>query len=350
MPPHGRATRPPGCTTLLLQCIIFLAIRWQRHYVAMQQRTQEADLATPPKPRTAKAGARRAPVAVTKAAVTKAKAKPPVETPAAAQPKPVVAEPVAAEPVAVDAAPPETVAPATLASAEPVVPPADEVVLSAEEPVADEPVPVETPPSVAAATPAVLEAVIEPEPEPEPVIEPATPPPAAPSDDLPVVTAGHMKGPSTMTDAIETAKTFAEEAKTRIQSAFTEVNEKTKAAMEKSAKAFEEFGELTKGNLEAVVESSKIAAKGVESIGQEAAEFGRKSFEKTSSTMKSFAAVKTPTEFFQLQGELVSQTLDSLASVAAKNSEAMLKLAGDISQPISNRVSVVTEKMKSLAA
>jgi len=169
-------------------------------------------------------------------------------------------------------------------------------------------------------------------------------------DTPPVADAEMTKGKTIMTDVLETAKSYAEEAKTRFQSAFVEANDKAKAALEKSSKAFEEIGELTKGNLEAVVESSKIAAKGVEALGQEAAEFSRKSFEKTSSTMKSFAAVKTPAEFFQLQSDLLSATLDSFASEASKNSEAFLKLASDISTPISNRVSIVTEKMKVLAA
>jgi len=158
------------------------------------------------------------------------------------------------------------------------------------------------------------------------------------------------KGEKIMTDVLETAKTYAEETKTHMQSAFTEVNEKTKTAMEKSARAFEELGELTRGNLEAVVESSRIAAKGVETLGQDAAEFGRKSFEKTSATMKSFAGIKTPAEFFQLQSELMSQAMDSFASETARNSEKLLKLANEVSQPISNRVSVVADKIKTLAA
>lgn len=163
-------------------------------------------------------------------------------------------------------------------------------------------------------------------------------------------TPAESKGEVIMTDMLETAKTYAEEAKTRMQSVFTELTDKTKASVEKSTKAFEELGDLTRGNLEAVVESSRIAAKGVESLGQDAAEFGRKSFEKSSATFKSFASVKSPVEFFQLQSELLSQTLDIFASETARNSEKMLKLASDISQPISNRVSVVTDKFKSFAA
>src|SRR3546814_14261280 len=63
-----------------------------------------------------------------------------------------------------------------------------------------------------------------------------------------------------------------------------------------------------------------------------AADYSRRSFEKATATMKSFASVKSPTEFFQLQSEFFSSTFDALASEAAKNSEAMLKLAGDVVQ------------------
>lgn len=309
----------------------------------MQQMTQEAMLATPPKPSSQKPGAKSAAVAK-KAPVVKMVPKPvqpvaePKLAPATMKAKPIatskVVMPKAAQPVTRAELPPVS-APAPVA--EPVVKP----VTAESTPAAAEPPQVEWP---VAAMPA----------EPEQLSEPATlkstPVLADAPDILPVATAGKTKGETIMTDVLETAKSYAEEAKNRFQSAFVEVNEKTKAAVEKSSKAFEELGELTKGNLEAVVESSKIAAKGVETLGQDAAEFSRKSFEKTSATMKSFAAVKTPAEFFQLQSDLLSATFDSFASEASKNSEAFLKLASDISTPISNRVSVVTEKMKSLAA
>lgn len=159
-----------------------------------------------------------------------------------------------------------------------------------------------------------------------------------------------LEGNQIMNEAIETTKKFAEDTKTRVQSLLADMNDKAKAAMEKSSKAMEEIGDLTKGNLEAVVESSKIAAKGFESIGQSAAEYGRLSFEKTSATFKGFASVKSPAEFLQLQSELVTSTFDAIASESAKTSEAMLKLAGEIAQPISSRVAVVSDKFKSLAA
>lgn len=153
-----------------------------------------------------------------------------------------------------------------------------------------------------------------------------------------------------MNEAIATGTKFAEQSKERVQSVMTEMNDKAKIAMERSSKAMEELGDLTKGNLEAIVETSKIAAKGFEQISQHMAEVGRSNFERTSATMKNFASIKSPTEFFQLQSELMTSAFDSMASETAKASEAMMKLAGEIAQPLSNRVSVVSDRMKTIAA
>lgn len=192
----------------------------------------------------------------------------------------------------------------------------------------------ETPTAPAAATP----------PEPPMAVPPAAEPVAEPAEQA------VQKGTETMSDVIETTKKYTDEAKERFQSAFSEMSEKAKAGVEKSTKAFEEFSDIAKGNVEAIVESGKIATKGVEALGQGAAEYGRLSFEKASAAMKSLAAAKSPTEFFQLQSELLSSNFDAFAKESAKASEAMLKLAGDVVQPISTRVSVVTEKVRTFAA
>lgn len=173
----------------------------------------------------------------------------------------------------------------------------------------------------------------------ETVLEPAEEPAPA-----------HAEGTAVMTDVIESTKKFAEDTKAKFETAFADLNVKAKAGVEKSTKALGELSDLTKGNVEAFVESGKIAAKGVEALGQDAAEYSRKNFEKATATIKSFASIKSPTEFFQLQSELVSSAFDAFAKETAKNSEAILKLAGEVAQPISSRVSLVTEKVKSLAA
>lgn len=259
----------------------------------------------------------------------KAAIKTPIKAEAAAKPVEAKTKVPAPAPVAVKAAIPDVVAVAEPAPAPELtaadLAPAEDI--KTEEPTEHTETFIQTLPEVEAATVEVME---------EPAIE--------------TVEWVEQKGTEIMTDVIESTKKFAEEAKTRFESAFTEISEKAKVGVEKSSKAFEELNDLAKGNVEALVESGKIATKGVETLGQDAAEYGRVTFEKASAALKSLAAVKSPAEFFQLQSELLSSSFDAFAKETAKNSEAFLKLAGDVAQPISTRVSIVTEKVRSIAA
>ena len=148
-----------------------------------------------------------------------------------------------------------------------------------------------------------------------------------------------IKDTETMNDTMK--KTAA-----KAESLFVEFNDRAKAAFEKSSKAFDEANEFAKGNVEAVVESSKIAAKGFETIGQDAAEYGRKSFENASAAVKAFAGAKSPTDFFKLQSDYVRSAFDALVAETSKNAEAVLKLAGEVAQPLSSRAAIAAEKIK----
>lgn len=133
----------------------------------------------------------------------------------------------------------------------------------------------------------------------------------------------------------------------KIQALFGDVNEQARVAFEKNAKLVEELGELTRGNVEALVASTKVVAKGVEAFGQEAAEFGRKSFEEASSAVRSFTEVKSPTDLFKLQSEFAKSQFDSIVANNSRLSEAALKLAGEAFQPLQSRYTVTAEKVKS---
>lgn len=133
----------------------------------------------------------------------------------------------------------------------------------------------------------------------------------------------------------------------KAQAAFGQMNEKAKDAMEKGTKVMADLTEMTKANVEALVESGKIAAKGSEALAKEAAEYGKTAFETASAAFKEFAAAKTPAEFFQLQSNFAKSTMESAMKEATKGSETLLKFAGEVIAPISTRYSVNVEKIKS---
>lgn len=164
------------------------------------------------------------------------------------------------------------------------------------------------------------------------------PPKAAPK---PVAAA--TKGFKTMND---TVKKFADEAKTRTEALTADFNAKAKEAMSKTSKLAEDAVEFNKANIEAMVEAGKIAAKNMEVIGQEGVTFARKSFEDTTAALKGYTAVKTPADFFKLYAENSKKAFDAAVAQTSKTSELVVKMANDSFAPISNRVSVITSKMK----
>ena len=157
-----------------------------------------------------------------------------------------------------------------------------------------------------------------------------------------------------MTNAAEkaqdTVKKTAEAATERAKEMFGDINERAKTAMEKGTEVAREIGEFSKGNVEAVVASARIAAEGTGEIAREAAEFGRQRFETMTGTIKQAASVKSPTEFFQLQNDYAKGAFESMVQEGSKLSEAWLKLAGEVAEPISNRFAVAADKVKQAAA
>ena len=136
----------------------------------------------------------------------------------------------------------------------------------------------------------------------------------------------------------------------QIKTVVTEANDRAKTAMEKNAKIIEELAELGRGNVEALVASSKVAAKGAETLSQDAANYSRARFEEATAAFKSFTDVKSATDFFKLQGDFARTAFDSAVAESARVSEAMLKLAGDVAEPLTSRYAVAADRVKTLAA
>ncbi len=110
-----------------------------------------------------------------------------------------------------------------------------------------------------------------------------------------------------------------------------------------------EATEFTKANVEAVVESGKIFFAGAQELLKDNVETGKTVIETVTEDAKKVAAVKSPTELMQLQGEIARRNFDALVAYGSKRTEAWVKLYNDAFAPISNRVSVAVEKVKTAA-
>jgi len=261
-----------------------------------------------------------------------------VDKPVAKKPVPAVAKSVLAKPNPAKVVPVKTEAiPAAEVSA-PLAAPAKAVTAKAQ--IAEAPI---------ASPAAVAAAIVEPAPAAAPVAAPVAAPAPQPHA-VATVAAALDKGKTVMNDTINqaqtAAKTFANETGERATAMFGDLNSRAKDAMSKGTKVVEDLVDFSKGNIEALVASGRVAAKGTEDIAKYSAEYGRKMIEDANATAKQFAAVKSPTEFFQLQSDVAKKNLDSMVAEASKFTEHYVKLLGEIAQPLQNRAAVAVEKVK----
>lgn len=133
------------------------------------------------------------------------------------------------------------------------------------------------------------------------------------------------------------------------QTAFADLQEKTKAAYEKGTSAYGDYNDFAKGNVEAMVEAGKILASGLQELTTSLVAESRTNFEALTTEVKELAAAKSPTDFLKLQNDLVKKHFDEAVAYGSKHSETLMKLATEAVQPISGRVTLAVEKVKTVA-
>jgi phasin family protein len=134
-----------------------------------------------------------------------------------------------------------------------------------------------------------------------------------------------------------------------IKDAVSGAQAKAKEAFDKTSAAASEYGEFAKGNVEAFVESGKILASGLQELGNGFIADSKVAFETATSDVKALTSVKSPTDLFKLQTELLRRNFDSAIAYGTKASEAMVKLTNEVVAPLSGRVTLAVEKVKKAA-
>jgi phasin family protein len=138
----------------------------------------------------------------------------------------------------------------------------------------------------------------------------------------------------------------AEAAMTNGKAAMEQVTAQAKDAVESSMKSLDEMTEVARGNVEALLASARVAAAGFETLAAHLSEVSRKSFEATTTTARAMTSAKTPNELFQMQSDFAKAQFDSAVSEFSKLTEMMVKMSGEVMEPVQNRVAITTDKMK----
>ena len=146
-----------------------------------------------------------------------------------------------------------------------------------------------------------------------------------------------------------TVKKTTEDFSSKIQGAMNDAQARAKTTFEKSQLAMGEMNSFSKGNLEAMVETGKVLASGMQTIGKNYVEEVKSAISTLQSDAKELTSVKSPKEFVELQSKLMRKYFDGVVAYNSKSAETALKLANEAFQPISSRVSLAVEKVRKAA-
>lgn len=154
-------------------------------------------------------------------------------------------------------------------------------------------------------------------------------------------------------DTVDTVKNTVtaqtEHVVAQSKAAFEQMSGKAREAIEKSVKSIDEFTTFARGNVEAMMASNRAATQGLETIAHQIADFSRKHFEATTAAARSMTAVKTPNELMQLHSDFTKTQFDTAVTEFSKLSETVVKVMGEVVEPLQNRFAVAVDKVKTAA-
>jgi len=134
------------------------------------------------------------------------------------------------------------------------------------------------------------------------------------------------------------------------QNILADANQRGQEITKRGQKVAEELADLTRANVEAIVEAGRVAAEGARSLGQDVVAKQRDGFEQAADAIRSLAEAKSPTEYLQLQGDFARASFDRMVAESSRLTETMVKLAGEAFQPLSNRASANAKRFNTLVA
>lgn len=130
------------------------------------------------------------------------------------------------------------------------------------------------------------------------------------------------------------------------EKATTESRKTIEQGTEKVRKGLETAATFSQGNIEAIVASSKIAAKALESLTSELAAYSKKTYEDGMAAAKELSSCRTMAELIEKQTAYSKSSLESFVAEATKLNEMCANATKEALAPLSKRVSAAVELAK----
>ena len=139
----------------------------------------------------------------------------------------------------------------------------------------------------------------------------------------------------------------AETLKANVEKFSAAGNQAFKDGVEKTLASLNEVNALSKGNVEAVVESLTAATKGAETVGAQALAFSKKNWEEAVTAAKTLSGAKSIQEVIELQSKYAKSSMEAYVAEMNLMSQTMSASFKDTFKPINARMTAAVEKFQS---
>ncbi|MCP1335242.1 phasin family protein [Futiania mangrovi] len=111
-----------------------------------------------------------------------------------------------------------------------------------------------------------------------------------------------------------------------------------KKGFENASKNFEDMSAFAKDNVDALMASANVTAKGSEEIVSEMFAFAKKSMEDSAAISKNLTGVKSVEDFVAVQADFTKTSMESFIAEMTKLSDMMVDTSKKAFEPINARV------------
>lgn len=124
---------------------------------------------------------------------------------------------------------------------------------------------------------------------------------------------------------------------------YNTTREKMDEAQKSAFENFDQVSDFNRENVEAVIVSSNIVAKGFEVVGKEFAAYAQKAAEANMAAAKKLSTAKDPQELMDMQTEWAKTAFDGFVAESTKLQDISVKVSNQASLPINERINKAVE-------
>lgn len=124
-------------------------------------------------------------------------------------------------------------------------------------------------------------------------------------------------------------------------------NQAFKETVERSLSTLGQLNDVSKRNLEAMVQSMTAATKGAESLGSQAMTYGKSSMEQTAEAARNLSAAKSIQEAVELQTNYARTAMEGYLNGLSQMSETVANSVKESLAPLNERATAAIETLQS---